>query len=53
MWESDSGGPLRMQDPLTDYPASIALIEEHADFLSASDKDYLLYKTAENFFFNR
>lgn len=53
MWESDSGGPLRMQDPLTDYPASIALIEEHADFLSASDKEYILYKTAENFFFNR
>ena len=53
MWESDSGGPLRMQDPLTDYPAYIALIEEHADLLSASDKEYILYKTAEDFFFNR
>ncbi len=53
MWESDSGGPLQMQDPHFDYPASIALIEEHAAFLSAGDKDYILRKTAEDFFFNR
>ena len=51
MWESDSGGPIVMQDPHTDFAASIALIREHADFLSASDKQQILVKTAEDFFF--
>ena len=51
MWESDSGGPIAMQDPHTDFAASIALIREHADFLSASDKHQILVKTAEDFFF--
>jgi len=53
MWESDSGGPVVMQDPHTDFAASIALIREHADFLSASDKQQILVKTAEDFFFKR
>lgn len=53
MWESDSGGPIEMDNPIVDYPASIDIIRKHADFLSKSDKDYLLFKTAENFFFNR
>ena len=53
MWESDSGGPIEMDNPIVDYPASIDIIRKHADFLSESDKDYLLFKTAENFFFNR
>lgn len=53
MWESDSGGPVEMEDPATDYPAAIALIRDHCDFLSESDKDYILFRTAEDFFFNR
>ena len=53
MWESDSGGPIWMSDPHSEYPAAIALIRDHASFLSDSDKDYILFKTAEDFFFNR
>lgn len=53
MWESDSGGPIVMQNPHADFAASIALIGEHADFLSASDKEQILVKTAEDFFFER
>ena len=53
MWESDSGGPVRMSDPQTDYPAAIALILDRADFLSDADREQILYKTAEDFFFNR
>ena len=53
MWESDSGGPIWMSDPRTEYPAAVALIRDHADFLSEPDKDYLLFKTAEDFFFKR
>lgn len=53
MWESDSGGPVAMPEPEKDYPAAIALIRDHADFLSESDKDQILGKTAEDFFFNR
>ena len=52
MWESDSGGPIPMRDPERDYQASIALIRDRADFLSPSDKEQILVKTAENFFFN-
>ena len=53
MWESDSGGPVTMSDPQTDYPAAIALIRDHADFLSDSEVEQILFKTAEDFFFNR
>lgn len=50
MWESDS--PLQLNSPHT-YDDSVALIRDHADFLSRSDKEQLLVKTAEDFFFNR
>ena len=53
MWESDSGGPVRMKNPANDFAAAIALIRDHADFLSQSDKEQILVKTAEDFFFNR
>ena len=53
MWESDSGGPIWMGDPHQEYPAAVALIRDHASFLSESDKEYLLFRTAENFFFRR
>jgi len=53
MWESDSGGPVPMQNPEQDYASAIALIRDHADFLSATDKDAILCKTAERFFFQR
>lgn len=53
MWQSDSGGPIAMKDPTNDYPLSIALIRDQADFLSHSDKKQILIKTAEDFFFNR
>ena len=53
MWESDSGGPVWMQDPASDFAASIALIRDHAEFLSAGDKEQILFKTAADFFFNR
>ena len=53
MWESDSGGPVWMQDPASDFAASIALIRDHAEFLSAGDKEQILVKTATDFFFNR
>ena len=56
MWESDSGGPAFASDPVKygeGYPAAIALIRDHADFLSPSDKDQILFKAAEDFFFNR
>ena len=53
MWESDSGGPMWMKEPQTDFPAAVALINEHADFLSDGDREYILYRTAEEFFFNR
>jgi hypothetical protein len=53
MWESDSGGLIVMQDPTKDYPLSISLIQDQANFLSKSDKKQILSKTAEDFFFNR
>ena len=53
MWESDSGGPVVMDNPKTDYPAAIALIRDEADFLNESDKAQILFKTAEDLFFNR
>ena len=53
MWESDTGGPVIPADPVADYQAAVALIRDHSDFLSDDDKRQLLYKTAEDFFFNR
>ena len=51
MWESDSGGPITMQDPMTDYPAAVALIRDHASFLSPAEKEAILWGTAEGLFF--
>jgi len=51
MWESDSGGPIKMKHPKRDYAAAIALIRDHANFLSAGDKEQILVKAAEDFFF--
>ena len=51
MWESDSGGPIEMEDPMTDYPAAVALIRDHAGFLSPAEKDAILWGTAQRFFF--
>ncbi len=48
MWASDS--PYQVQPPHT-YPASIALIRDKLSGLSASDKQWLLGKTAERVFF--
>ena len=53
MWESDSGGPTEMTDPARDFAASIALINERAEFLSDSDREKILFGTAERFFFDR
>ncbi len=52
MWESDSGGPIEMKDPMQEFVASIDLIKE-ADFLSPSDRDWILGGTANAFFFDR
>ena len=51
MWESDSGGPITMQDPVTDYPAAVALIRDHASFLGPAEKEAVLWGTAEGLFF--
>lgn len=48
MWESDC--PFQVQDEHT-YQASVDLVQRHLDFLSDADKEWLLRKTAENFFF--
>jgi len=50
MWESDA--PLQTKKGNT-FKAAVALIEDHADFLSKSDKQKILVTTAENFFFKR
>ena len=56
MWESDSPA-LRPgnydADPEADFAASLALIRDHADFLGPSDKEQVLFRTAERFFFER
>ena len=56
MWESDSPA-LRPgnydADPPADFEACLSLIRDHASFLSPSDKDQVLFKTAEDFFFRR
>ncbi len=48
MWASD--GPFQVQGEHT-YEASIALIRDRADFLTASDKQWMLKGTAEKVFF--
>jgi predicted TIM-barrel fold metal-dependent hydrolase len=50
MWESDC--PFQVQDKHK-YQDSIDLIRKKLDFLSAEDKDWLLKKTAEGFFFKK
>ena len=50
MWESDA--PLQTKDS-NPSQAAVAVIGEHADFLSPGDKHQILVKTAENFFFKR
>ena len=47
MWESDS--PFQVQGEHT-YRASLDLVRSRLDFLSDSDRDWLLRKTAEGFF---
>ncbi|MCG3195894.1 MAG: hypothetical protein GHCLOJNM_00363 [bacterium] len=49
LWESDC--PFQVTNH--SYEDSIALIRDHADFLSASDKDRILRGTAESLFFQR
>jgi predicted TIM-barrel fold metal-dependent hydrolase len=48
MWESDC--PFQVQGDHT-YAASIDMVRKHLDFLSDDDKEWLLRKTAEKFFF--
>ncbi|MCE9530624.1 MAG: amidohydrolase [Planctomycetes bacterium] len=50
MWESDC--PFQVQGEHT-YAPGIELINKRLDFLSADDKDWLLRKTAEKFFFGK
>lgn len=50
MWESDA--PKQADAPHT-YEAALAVIRDHADFLSASDKHRILTKTGEDLFFRR
>ncbi len=49
MWESDC--PFQVQNGHT-YQASIDLVRTRLKFLTAQDKDWLLRRTAEEFFFN-
>jgi hypothetical protein len=48
MWESDC--PYQVQPP-HDYASSVALIRDHAAFLSAEQKAQVLGKTAAGLFF--
>src|SRR5262249_20528775 len=48
MWKSDC--PFQVQGDHT-YQASVDLIRSRLDFLADDDKEWLLRKTAENFFF--
>ena len=48
MWGSDS--PYQLGESNT-YGASVALVEERADFLSDDERDWLLRKTAAKVFF--
>lgn len=51
MWGSDSGGPIWMGDPQSDFPAAVALIRDHAGFLRQAEREDLLFRTAEGVFF--
>jgi predicted TIM-barrel fold metal-dependent hydrolase len=59
MWESDAPfppgrpAPYLVPNPPHSYKAAISLIRDHADFLSSSDTEQILVKTAEDFFFKR
>lgn len=53
MWESDNGGPASLSYSPNNYPAETGLIVDHADFLSDSDKEWLMFRTADSFFFSR
>lgn len=48
MWASDN--PYQSQPPHT-YAASLELVRDHLDFLSDSDRQWLLRKTAEKVYF--
>lgn len=48
MWASDS--PYQLQGG-NNYRASISLIRDKLDFISAEDRQWLLAKTAERVFF--
>lgn len=48
MWASDC--PYQLTAPHS-YGASIALVREHLDFLSGEDRQWLLWRTAEQVFF--
>ncbi len=50
LWESDC--PFQVQGEHT-YKASVDLVRQHLDFLSADDREWLLRKTAETFFFHK
>jgi predicted TIM-barrel fold metal-dependent hydrolase len=50
MWESDC--PFQVEGKHT-YQASVDLILRQLDFLSAEDKEWLLRKTSEGFFFGK
>jgi predicted TIM-barrel fold metal-dependent hydrolase len=48
MWASDSPYQLEGEN---NYRASISLVRDHLNFLSEKDREWLLYKTAEQVFF--
>ncbi len=48
LWASDS--PYQIQG-VNNYKASISLVRDRMDFVSKDDRDWLLRKTAEKFFF--
>jgi predicted TIM-barrel fold metal-dependent hydrolase len=50
MWESDC--PFQVQEGHT-YQASVDLVRKHLAFLSVEDRDWLLRRTTEGFFFTR
>jgi predicted TIM-barrel fold metal-dependent hydrolase len=49
MWASDN--PFQVQPPHT-YEASLALVRDRLDFLSAADRQWLLERTAAKLFFD-
>jgi len=51
MWESDA--PLHRAEEGHTFQGSVDIIRKHASFLSEAQKEQILVKTAEDFFFNR